>query len=445
MRKFTTSFLFIFILFLFSSVLYAQKEGSKKSLTNLRIAEKKITPIYLNTRYSFRERAADLVASMTLSEEISQLHTNKVPSIPRLGVQEYYYWSEGQHGIYAMFGNLQNGGQPSNADIGVYGDTHSTCFPVNLAMAMSWDPGLIYREAEAISDEARGIVDKSLFGKSQNNLGELTAIRVKHPNIQLISTIDKSGLSKETPPDIVDEHYYLSASEMQKNANRFDSYDRKGPKIFVGEWASMEGRPTNNFNAALGDAAWMTGMERNADIVTMSAYAPLFSNVNKGATQWTPDLIGYNVLSVYGSPCYYAQKMFNTYLGNELVSVAGENIPTQMQKLNRRDSLDAIKPKMLPTLFYVATKNSKTGTVYLKVVNTSEKMQTVNIDFKGKIKVMQNGLSVTLKSDDPMNTNSITDPEKIVPVNETVKKIKKNFNYTVPAYSISVLQVETKE
>ncbi|MDQ2862313.1 MAG: alpha-N-arabinofuranosidase, partial [Bacteroidota bacterium] len=134
-----------------------------------------------------------------------------------------------------------------------------------------------------------------------------------------------------------------------------------------------------------------------------------------------------------------------TYLGNELVSIVAENIPTKMQKLNRRDSLDAVQPKMIPTLFYVATKNSKTGTVYLKVVNTSEKMQTVNIYFKGKIKVMQNGLSVTLKSDDPMNTNSITDPEKIVPVKETVKKIRKNFNYTFPAYSISVLQVETKE
>ena len=173
MRKFTTPFSFIFILFLFSTVLYAQKEGSRKSLTKPGISAKKITPVYLNTHYSFKERAADLVASMTLAEEISQLHTNKVPSIPRLGVQEYYYWSEGQHGIYAMFGNLQNGGQPSNADIGVYGDTHSTCFPVNLAMAMSWDPELIYREAKAISDEARGFVDKSLFGKSQNNLGEL--------------------------------------------------------------------------------------------------------------------------------------------------------------------------------------------------------------------------------------------------------------------------------
>jgi alpha-N-arabinofuranosidase len=288
--------------------------------------------------------------------------------------------------------------------------------------------------------------DYDLSGSYESRFKQFyTAIRARHPNIQLISTIDKSGLSKETPPDIVDEHYYLSASEMQKNANRFDSYDRKGPKIFVGEWASMEGRPTNNFNAALGDAAFMTGMERNADIIEMAAYAPLFSNVNKGATQWTPDLIGYNALSVYGSPSYYAQKMFNTYLGNELVSVAGENIPTQMQKINRRDSLDAVQPKMLPTLFYVATKNSKTGTVYLKVVNTSEKMQTVNIDFKGKLKVMQTGLSVTLKSDDPMNTNSITDPEKIVPVKEAVKKIKKDFNYTFPAYSVSVLQVETKE
>lgn len=129
-----------------------------------------------------------------------------------------------------------------------------------------------------------------------------TAIRAKHPNIKLISTIGQNGVPKETPPDIVDEHYYYSASEMQKISNQYDSYDRKGPKIFVGEWASMEGRPTNNFNAALGDAAFMTGMERNSDIVTMASYAPLFVNVNRGAYQWTPDLIGYNAISVYGSP-----------------------------------------------------------------------------------------------------------------------------------------------
>lgn len=287
--------------------------------------------------------------------------------------------------------------------------------------------------------------DYDLSGSYKSRFKQFyTAIRAKYPQIQLISTIDKSGLSKETPPDIVDEHYYLSANEMQKSANRFDSYDRNGPKIFVGEWASMEGRPTNNFNAALGDAAWMTGMERNSDIVTMASYAPLFSNVNRGATQWTPDLIGYNAISVYGSPSYYAQKMFSTYIGNQVISVVAENIPTQLQKLSRRDSLDGVRAENIPTLFYVVTKNSNTGTVYLKVVNTGSSVQNVSIDLKGVAKVESNGLSVILKSDDPKETNSITDPEKLIPVTTKIKGMKKNFNFVFPAYSISVLQIETK-
>lgn len=127
--------------------------------------------IYLNTNYSFRERAADLVSRMTLAEEVKQLHTNFAPAIPRLGVHQYFYWSEGQHGVNAMFGNLHNG-QPKNQHRGAYGAPHATSFPVNLATAMSWDPDLIYRETEAISDEARGFLDKSLFDKGQNNLGE---------------------------------------------------------------------------------------------------------------------------------------------------------------------------------------------------------------------------------------------------------------------------------
>ena len=126
-------------------------------------------PIYLNTQYSFRERAADLVSKMTLAEEVKQLHTNNAPAIPRLGVHQYIYWSEGQHGINALFGNIHNGKKKREH---AYGSPVATSFPTNFASTMSWDPGLIYKETTAISDEARGFLDKSLFGKAQNNLGE---------------------------------------------------------------------------------------------------------------------------------------------------------------------------------------------------------------------------------------------------------------------------------
>ena len=126
-------------------------------------------PIYRDTHYSFEERAADLVSRMTLEEEIQQLHTNFAPAIPRLGVQQYFYWNEAQHGVNALFGNLHNGGTQHQPP---YGSPRATSFPVNFATTMSWDPQLIYREAQAISDEARGFLDKSLFDVGQNNLGD---------------------------------------------------------------------------------------------------------------------------------------------------------------------------------------------------------------------------------------------------------------------------------
>ncbi|HLI39113.1 MAG TPA: glycoside hydrolase family 3 N-terminal domain-containing protein, partial [Streptosporangiaceae bacterium] len=121
------------------------------------------TPLYRDTRYSFAERAADLVSCMTLAEKVAQLRSNSAPAIPRLGVQQYTYWSEGQHGINAMFADTNNGG--------VTGGVHATSFPVNFASTMSWDPQLVYQETTAISDEARGFLDKSLWGTGQNNLG----------------------------------------------------------------------------------------------------------------------------------------------------------------------------------------------------------------------------------------------------------------------------------
>ena len=120
-------------------------------------------PTYLNTRYSAEERAADLVSRMTLPEKVGQLSTNSAPAIPRLGVQQYTYWSEGQHGINTLGANQDNAGNG--------GPVKATSFPTNFASTMSWDPSLVYQETTAISDEARGFLDKSLFGTGQNNLG----------------------------------------------------------------------------------------------------------------------------------------------------------------------------------------------------------------------------------------------------------------------------------
>jgi beta-glucosidase len=137
--------------------------GTAQASPQVRAGAQSPLPIYLDTHYSPAERAADLVSRMTLAEKVAQLRTNSAPAIPRLGVQEYTYWNEGQHGLNTLFNDTNNGGAT--------GGVHATSFPTNFASTMSWDPQLVYDETTAISDEARGELDPSLWGKAQNNLG----------------------------------------------------------------------------------------------------------------------------------------------------------------------------------------------------------------------------------------------------------------------------------
>ncbi len=144
------------------------------------------------------------------------------------------------------------------------------------------------------------------------------AIRAKYPGLQIIAT--RADVTSRRP-DVIDDHYYRSAQAMAADAAHYDRYARSGPKIFVGEWASVEGRPTPTMKAALGDAAWLTGLERNSDLVIMEAYAPLLVNVNPGAAQWPTNLIGYDALRAYGSPAYYVQAMFGQNTGDVVLPV----------------------------------------------------------------------------------------------------------------------------
>ncbi|MEO7046674.1 MAG: alpha-L-arabinofuranosidase C-terminal domain-containing protein, partial [Ferruginibacter sp.] len=253
------------------------------------------------------------------------------------------------------------------------------------------------------------------------------AIEKKYPSLHAISTIADAQyptqmVMGDNKPEVLDEHYYRSSWEMWEHASQYDKYDRKGPKIFVGEWATREGAPTTNLNAALGDAAWMTGMERNSDLIIMSCYAPLFVNVNKAtatapkAWQWDSDLIGYDALNSYGSPSYYVQKLFGNLIGDKIVTTTAENIPTQQKPFTRRDSAQKnLTVVNVPTVFYSATINEKTGMVYLKMVNTTGKKQPVNINLKGIAKVLPEATMSVIKGEKPDDTNTITDPEKIVP------------------------------
>jgi alpha-N-arabinofuranosidase len=303
------------------------------------------------------------------------------------------------------------------------------------------------------------IGNEDWFDRSGSYNGRFTqfreAIEKKYPQLICISTIADAQypdlkVTTGKKPAVLDEHYYRNTWEMWANASQYDSYDRKGAKIFVGEWATREGKPTTNLIAALGDAAWMTGMERNSDLIIMSCYAPLFVNVNTAtatapkAWQWDSDLIGYNALNSYGSPSYYVQKLFSQYLGNRIVPVTVENIPMQDRPMSKRDSAEKITLKPVPTFFYAATKDANTGMLYLKLVNTSAKAQPVEINLKGATNISADATVTVLKGDKPEDTNSITDPEKIVPASSVIKELKQNFEHTLPPYSVTILQLKTR-
>ncbi|CAN5451890.1 hypothetical protein BH10BAC2_BH10BAC2_33860 [soil metagenome] len=279
------------------------------------------------------------------------------------------------------------------------------------------------------------------------------AIEAKYPHLTCISTIPATQYPlmsvKGKEAAVVDEHYYRNSWDMWENASQYDKYDRNGPKIFVGEWATREGLPTTNLNAALGDAAWMTGMERNSDLIIMSCYAPLFVNVSKDsatgkrAWQWDSDLIGYDALNSYGSPSYYVQKLFNHYLGNKIVPATSENIPVQNKPLSKKDSTDGIKVTTVPTVFYAATMNDTTRTIYLKIVNASAKKQTIKINLNGNDKIEQEATMVVIKSNKPDDTNTISDRENILPVTSTIKGVKTSFTKVFEPYSVNILELKT--
>jgi alpha-L-arabinofuranosidase len=142
------------------------------------------------------------------------------------------------------------------------------------------------------------------------------AIHARYPEVQLIMTTDLRGrpYPQNPKPDIIDEHYYESPESFMRRANQYDNYDRSGPKIFVGEYAVTQKAGLGNLRAAIGEAAFMTGLERNSDIVTLASYAPLFVNLNHRA--WNPDLINFDSSRWYGIPSYYVQQMFSENRGD---------------------------------------------------------------------------------------------------------------------------------
>ena len=265
------------------------------------------------------------------------------------------------------------------------------------------------------------------------------AIKAKYPNLKCISTIGtehpEGQRIKTRKPDVLDEHYYSSAATYEKEApERFDTYDRKGPEIFVGEWAAYEDvkpweresrglPPTPTLKAALADAAWMTGMERNSDLVVMQCYAPMFVNVNPGARQWRPNLIGYNGLTSFGSPSYYAIQMFSRNHGDTIL------------KTSASDSARLLEG---------ATLDAKSGVVFVKLVNRDARANRVAIHLRGVRSVEPEGTAVTLSGVAPDALNTVDSPTRVAPVATQISGVKADFDYTAPPYSVTVLRLHCK-
>jgi alpha-N-arabinofuranosidase len=243
------------------------------------------------------------------------------------------------------------------------------------------------------------------------------AIKAKYPALQLIATMP----IKNMRPDVVDDHYYVRRQEFFADQNHYDKTDRTGPKIFVGEWATREGAPTPNFGSALGDAAWMTGLERNSDIVVMAAYAPLLVNVNPGGMQWETDLIGYDALSSYGSPSYWAQVLFGKYLGTEVVPATLTNAGSRV--------------------FASATRDEKRRKLFVKVVNAASEEASLSIALEGVGQVKHDALLITLSGKTPNATNSITHPDAVVPVEHRIEVAGPKFEEKFAPYSINILEL----
>jgi alpha-N-arabinofuranosidase len=379
---------------------------------------------HINERYEWKKTIGPLVDRPT--------HPSpwRYHSSDGMGLLEFLHWCEDLHmqpvlAVYAGYSMMQEHVNPG-ADLEPYlqdaldeleyvtGNTDTKWGAVRAKNGHPEPFALTYVE----------IGNEDWFDKSGSYDGRYAqyydAIKKKYPKLQLIATAPVQSRT----PDVIDDHYYKRADEFYDFVNHYDKVDRKGPKVFVGEWATREGTPTPNFGAALGDAAWMTAMERNSDLIVMASYAPLLTNVNPGGMQWDTDLIGYDALNSYGSPSYYAQVMFSNYIGDEIIE----------------SSLTGAGPR----LFCSATKDAAKGVLFVKVVNASSLPHDVNIKLTGAERLEKSAELIRLSAHTTGETNTLWEPTKIIPVKSSITNVSDIFHYTFAPYSINIIEFHAR-
>jgi alpha-L-arabinofuranosidase len=266
------------------------------------------------------------------------------------------------------------------------------------------------------------------------------AIKEKYPEIRLISSVGPSPdgdmfdyLSKEMTElkaEIIDEHYYRSPEWFLQNAARYDQYKRSGPRIFAGEYAAQSVAVVspdnkNNWRCAIAEAAFMTGLERNADLIHMASYAPLFAHTE--GWQWTPNLIWFDNMKSYGTPNYYVQQLFSTNKGSKVVPITYQNAPATGQD----------------GLYASSVMDEATGEVIVKIVNTTTVAKNSEIQLSAAPKSATGQLTV-LKSDNPDAVNSLDQPMQVSPGSSTIVVKDKKAMVNLAAGSITVLRVKIK-
>ena len=262
-------------------------------------------------------------------------------------------------------------------------------------------------------------------------------LKAKHPHVTLVSSSGPFPEGKEFDflwgelrrlnAELVDEHYYRPPQWFRDNAGRYDDYPRNGPKVFAGEYAAQSANIAspenrNNWECALAEAAFVTGLERNADVVRMSSYAPLFGHVD--AWQWTPNLIWFDNLRSYGTPNYYVQKLFSTNRGTRLLPLLLDGSPK-----NGRDGLYAS-----------ASLDERAGEVILKLVNTTSAQRDVRVNLAGA-RGVRGGRVLTLGSSNLKAENSLDEPANISPVERPLETAGADFDYALAPNSLTVLRI----
>jgi alpha-N-arabinofuranosidase len=263
------------------------------------------------------------------------------------------------------------------------------------------------------------------------------AIKAKYPNIKIITSAgtDPDGerfdlLDRELRKmnaDIIDEHYYRRPEWFLENASRYDNYDRNSSKIFAGEYAAQSDKVVsinnkNNWETAISEAAFLTGLERNADVVVMASYAPLFAHLD--AWQWTPDMIWVDNLNSYGTPNYYVQKLYATNKGTNIIPILLDNKAVSGQN----------------NFYASAVIDKNTKEVIIKIVNNSDKDQAVDFSIQGVNKIQTKGTISVLTTKNLSDVNSIIEPKNISPQEKSITSKNKKVQTSLTPYSFNVIK-----